>query len=65
MAQSVKRQTLDLGSGHDLMVHGIELCTGLHANSAEPAWDSFSSFPSLSLPRSHTRALSQSLSQNK
>ena len=26
VAQSVKHPTLDLGSGHDLTVHGFELC---------------------------------------
>ena len=45
---SVKHQTLDLGSGHDLAVHGIKLRVGPHADSAEPAWDSPS--PSLSVP---------------
>ena len=37
----VKRLSLDLGSGHDLIVCGIGPC----ADSTEPAWDS----PSLSL----------------
>ena len=43
MAQLVKHQTLDLSSGHDLTVRGIEphVC----ADGAEPAWDSVS--PSL------------------
>ena len=31
VAQSVERQTLDFGSGHDLMVHGIK--PGLSARS--------------------------------
>ena len=35
----------NFGSGHDLMVHEFEPCTGFHADSAEPAWDSLS--PSL------------------
>ena len=47
MAQSVKHPTLDLGSGRDLMVRGIETLVRLCANSAEPAWDSL--FLSLSL----------------
>ena len=34
MVQSVKRPTLDFGSGHDLTVCGIEPHTGLHADSA-------------------------------
>ena len=42
VAPSVKRLTLDFGSGHDLMAHGIGLCT----DSAGPAWDSLSA-PSL------------------
>ena len=42
VAQSVECPTLELGSGHDLMVHGIEPRT----DSVEPAWDS----PCLSLP---------------
>ena len=37
MAQLVKCPALDLSSGHDLMVHGIEPCTGLCADSVEPA----------------------------
>ena len=40
MAQSVKRPTLDLGSGRDLMVHGIEPRIRLCADSVAPAWDS-------------------------
>ena len=40
MAQPVKCPTLDLGSGHDLMVREFELCVRLCADSAEPAWDS-------------------------
>ena len=45
---SVKRLTLDFGSGHDLTVLEIEPHIGVGADSAEPAWDSLS-FP-LSLP---------------
>ena len=41
MAQSVKR-LFDLGSGHNLEVHGIEPRIGLCADSVEPAWDSLS-----------------------
>ena len=44
----VKHLTLDLSSGHDLLVHRIEPHFGLCADSEEPAWDSLS--PSLSLP---------------
>ena len=42
MAQSVKRLTLDFGSGHDLMVCEIERHVGLCADSSEPAWHSLS-----------------------
>ena len=38
MAQSVKHLTLDLVSGHDLMVHEFKPHIGLCTNSAEPAW---------------------------
>ena len=48
MAQSVKRPTLDLGSGHDLMVCGFKPCVSLCAHSMELAWDSLS--VSLSAP---------------
>ena len=49
MAQSVKHQTLDLGSSHGLfMVLEFELHLGPCTDSAEPAWDSLS--PSLSAP---------------
>ena len=48
MAQSVKRLTLDFGSGHDLMVPGIEPHIGLCADNVEPSWASLS--PSLSAP---------------
>ena len=40
MAQLVERLTLDLGSGPDLTVHGIEAHAGLCAGGEEPAWDS-------------------------
>ena len=49
MTQSAKCLTFDIGSGHDLTVHGIEPCVGLCADSMEPAWDSLSLPPSLSL----------------
>ena len=48
MVQSVKRLTLGFSIGHDLMVREFEPHIGLHADSAEPAWDSLS--PSLSAP---------------
>ena len=36
MVQLVKRLTLDLGSGHDLMVHEIQPHVGLYAVSTDP-----------------------------
>ena len=35
-AQSVKHLTLGVGSGHDLMVRGIEPHVGLCVDNAEP-----------------------------
>ena len=52
MAQWVKRPTLDFGSGHDLTVHGMEPHIELHADSAEPTWDSLAPSLSAPLPRS-------------
>ena len=48
MAQSVKRLTLDFGSGRDLTVRGIEPHVGLCTDSTEPSWDSLSLSLSLS-----------------
>ena len=48
--QSVKGPTLDFGSGHDLMVRGIEPPIWLCADSSELAWNSLSLLPSLSAP---------------
>ena len=39
VAQSVRHLTLGLGSGHDLMVCGLECHIELCADSVEPAWD--------------------------
>ena len=52
MAQLVEHLTLDFGSGCDFMVCEIEPCNVLHADSADPAWDSLSLSlsPSLSAP---------------
>ena len=61
VAQSVKRLTLDLGSGRDLTVHQFKPGAGLCADSTEPAWDSLS----LSLCPSHACALSQNKLKNK
>ena len=40
MALLIKHLTLDLGSSHDLTVHGMEPHIGLCADSMETAWDS-------------------------
>ena len=64
MAQSIKHQTLDFGSGHDLAVHEIEPRIRLCADSKEPVWNSLSPLslcPFLAL----ACALSLSLSQDK
>ena len=49
--QSVKHQTLDFRSDHDLTAGGIEPHVSLRADSAEPAWD----FLSLSLSASNNK----------
>ena len=48
MAQSIKRPTLDVASGHDFTVHEFKSHIGLCADDTEPAWDPLS--PSLSAP---------------
>ena len=48
-ALSVEPQSVDFGSGHDLLVYGIEPRIGLCADSAESAWDSLSLFLSVPL----------------
>ena len=48
MAQWVEHLTLDFGSGHDLMVPGMEPGVGLCSDSTEPTWDPLS--PSLPAP---------------
>ena len=45
MAQAVKRPTLALGSGHNLMVLEFEPRAGLCADSVESAWDSLTLCP--------------------
>ena len=64
VAQLVKRQTLDFGSGHDLVVHEVEPRVRLCTDSVEPAWDSHSLSLSLSAPHPLMcmRSLSRSLS---
>ena len=49
MTQSAERQTLDFGSGHDLVVGEFKSSAGLCAGSVEPAWDSLSLSLSLSV----------------
>ena len=61
VAQLVMHPTLDLGSGHDLMVCEFKPQAGLCADSVKPAWDSLS----LSLCPSPARLCSPSVSQNK
>ena len=63
MAQLVERLTLDLGPGHDLMVHEFKPSVGLCAGSAGPAWDFLS--PSLSAPPPLKHVLPLSLSLSK
>ena len=51
MAQLVKCLTLDLDSGHDLMLCESEPPIRLCTDSVEPAWDSLSpSLPASPLP---------------
>ena len=62
VAWSVKQLTLDLGSGHDLMVCGIKHHVGIHTG---PAWDSLPlslSPPSLLM---HACSFCLSLSQKR
>ena len=59
MAQLVKHQTVNFGSGRDLMVRGFKPRIRLHADSTGPAWDS------LSLPLLHTTPHVLSLSLSK
>ena len=65
MAQSVKRLTLDFGSGRDLAVCESKPCVRLCTDNTKPTWDSLS--PSLSAPSPSLLAcvLSLSLSQIK
>ena len=58
MAQSVKRLTLDLGSGHNLTVGEVEPRIGLCTDREEPAWDSLSLSLSAPLLLVRTHALS-------
>ena len=62
VAHLVKWPTLDLGSGHDLMVCEIEPNVGLCAGSVEPAWDSLFLSLSLSLSLSAPPPLALSVS---
>ena len=61
MAQLVKCLTLNFGSGHDLMVGGMEPRVRLYTDSMEPAWDSLSLF--LSAPPALMLSPSFSLSK--
>ena len=57
VAQSVERQTLDLGSGHDLTVQEFEPCVRCTAVSVEPTLDPLS--PSVSAPHLLSLSLSR------
>ena len=59
MAQLAKHLTLDLGSGHDLAVHGFKPLIRLGTDGTEPAWGFLSPFLSLSAPPPLTLTLSQ------
>ena len=61
VAHLVERTTLDLGSGHDLMVCGIEPSIGLHAEGGARLKYSLSLSLSLSLSilLPHSRSLSK------
>ena len=61
VAQSIERPTLCFSSGHDLMVCGFKPHVRLHADRAEPAWDSLS----LSLCPFPAHALSLKINKNK
>ena len=58
VAQSIKRLTLDFGSGHDLTVCETGPRVGVCTDSSEPAWDIPSLSLSLSLPLSLPLSLS-------
>ena len=60
VVQLVECQTLDFGSGHNLIVYEIKPCVGLCADIMEPAWDSLSA--SLIAPSLLACMLSLSLS---
>ena len=72
VTQSIKRPTLDFGSGHGLMVHGLQPHVGLCTGSMEPSWGG-EGFSLLSGPphllmhthtHTHTHTLSLSLSHS-
>ena len=67
LARWVKLPTLDVSSGHDLMVREMEPRVGLCADSMDPAWDSLSPCLSAPLPLTHMcpHAPSRSLSLSK
>ena len=49
VAQLVKRLILDFNSGHDLTVCAFKPRMGFYTDSVEPAWDSLSAPPLLTL----------------
>ena len=58
-AQSVEHETLDFGSGHDLVVCGFKRWVRLCAESTDPVWDSLSHSLSLPLPCSCVHGFSR------
>ena len=52
-AQSVRRLTLDLGSGHNLTVHEFKPRVRLGTDCTEPTWDSLPLSLSLSPSKIH------------
>ena len=66
-AQSVKRLTLDVGSGHDVIVPEVDPRIGHHAYGTEPAWDPLCVSLSLSFsaPLLMCSACTLAFSQNK
>ena len=63
MAYSVECPAPGFGSGHDLMVRGIEPHVRLCADSVEPAWDSLSLPVSLTLSHLCAHACAHALSR--
>ena len=63
VTQLIECLTPDFSSGHNLVIHGIELGVRLCVDSVETAWDSL--LPSLFTTPSLVISVSLSVSQNK